>query len=351
MTGNKFQRIQNGTQQLRQMLRLVNNEIFNALVSLIGMIVVFAFMQPLYIIVVFIYVTVFIWMLKYFYDQTISLQDQQNEAIENATGSYVEGLGNILSIKATGVQKNFTQSISVTENIRKKYEQKLTRVNFQKWQMYQAFNGVIVSVFLLLIGRDVVTGVLSVGSILVVYSYVQQLVTRSGEILDTYQQLIECKSAIGRMMKILKSDDIPEGGSKKFPHIWQNITLSNINFSYPKSAHSTKALPSLNDVSLTIDKNQKIGIVGKTGSGKSTIAKILLGLYPIDSGEYRIGSQSFADTSHESLTQHMSMVLQDSEMFNMTIRENITLLRNIPEETLVKSIKIAQLESVIARCV
>ena len=170
VTGNKFQRIQNGTQQLRQMLRLVNNEIFNALVSLIGMIVVFAFMQPLYIIVVFIYVTVFIWMLKYFYDQTISLQDQQNEAIENATGSYVEGLGNILSIKATGVQKNFTQSISVTENIRKKYEQKLTRVNFQKWQMYQAFNGVIVSVFLLLIGRDVVTGVLSVGSILVVYS-------------------------------------------------------------------------------------------------------------------------------------------------------------------------------------
>ena len=45
----------------------------------------------------------------------------------------------------------------------------------------------------------------------------------------------------------------------------------------------------------------------------------------------------------------MSMVLQDSEMFNMTIRENITLLRNIPEETLVKSIKIAQLESVIAK--
>lgn len=349
ISGNKFQRVQNGTMQFRQILRMLNNEIYSTIVSIVGMIMVFAFMQPLYIVVVLLYLCSFAFMLKHFYEQTIKLQNQQNEAMENASGAYVEGLGNILSIKASGAQSKFTQSISHTEDIRKQFEQKIARVSIQKWRIYQMFTGVIASVFLVLIGKDVASGLLSVGSILIVYSYVQQLVGRAGDILDMYEQIITAKSSVGRMMTILDSKEIPQGGSKKFPEKWQKITLENINFSYSKPGDDSKEVPGLKNVSIELHRNQKIGIVGKTGSGKSTIAKILLGLYPINLGHYTIGNENFSEISHASLTKHMSMVLQDSEMFNMSVRENITLMRNISEETLLQSIKIAQLESVIAK--
>lgn len=350
VTGNKFQRIQNGAQQYRQFLRILNNEIYASIVSIVGMIIVFAFMQPHYIFVVLFYICAFGFMLKHFYEQTIHLQDQQNQAMENATGAYVEGLGNILTIKATGAQKKFTKSISDVEDIRKQFEQKLARTNIQKWRVYQIFNGVIASIFLLLIGRDVVLGMLSVGSILVVYSYVQQLTGRAGDILDLYEQIITAKSSIGRMMSIIDSQEIPQGGTHTFPKNWDRISLQNINFSYSKPQEQSKnIIGGLKNLSIEFIRNQKIGIVGKTGSGKSTIAKILLGLYPLESGNYQIGARQFSDISHASLTKNMAIVLQDSEMFNMNVRENITLLRDIPEDVLLKSIKTAQLESVIAK--
>lgn len=342
ITGNKFQRIQNGTMALRQLIRLFNNEVYSSLVSVIGMTVVFAFMQPIYIALVLVYVGTFVFMLRYYYSQTSKLQDEQNAAIERASGSYVEGLGNILSIKATGSQKNFTQSISKTEQIRKTYEQRLTTVSVQKWQLYQTFNGVMSILFLLYIGWDVTSDALSVGAILVVYSYVQQLVTRSADILDVYDQLIAHKSSVGRMMSILWSKDIPQGGTKKFPTQWNTIHMKNVSFSYAQSQ-------GLNNVSLDIPRNQKVGIVGKTGSGKSTIAKVMLGLYPFDSGDYLIENEKFEDLSHESISKHMSIVLQESEMFNMSVRENITLMRDIPDDVLLNAISIAQLESVVEK--
>lgn len=342
VTGNKFQRIQNGTMALRQLIRLINNEVYTSLVSLVGMIIVFAFMQPLYIVLVLIYTGAFLFMLQYYYKQTAQLQDDQNFAIEQASGTYVEGLGNILSIKATGAQKNFTQSISKTEEIRKTYEQKLTSVSIQKWQQFQAFNGIMSVFFLLLIGKDVSAGTISVGSILIVYSYVQQLVSRSADILDVYDQLIAHKSSVGRMMTILWSPDVPQGGTKKFPSAWNSITMKNLSFSYSQAQ-------GLKDISLEIPRTQKVGIVGRTGSGKSTIAKVMLGLYPFESGEYRIEEEKFEDISHESLSQHMSLVLQESEMFNMSVRENITLMRDIPTDILMQAIHIAQLERVIEK--
>lgn len=342
VTGNKFQRIQNGTMALRQLIRLMNNEVYGSLTSLVGMILVFAFMQPIYIMLVGLYTGIFILMLRYYYNQTSKLQEEQNAAIEQASGTYVEGLGNILSIKATGSQSNFTQSVSKTEAVRKVFEQRLTTVSIRKWQLYQVFNGIMAVIFLLLIGRDVTMGTISVGSILVVNSYVQQLISRSADILDVYDQLIAHKSSVGRMMNILWSDDIPKGGSNEFPANWDTIKMRDISFSYAGSA-------GLKDISLTISRSQKIGIVGQTGSGKSTIAKVMLGLYPFERGDYLIGNERFEDISHASVAKHMSIVLQESEMFNMSVRENITLMRDIDDQTLLHAIKIAQLEGVIEK--
>ncbi len=102
-------------------------------------------------------------------------------------------------------------------------------------------------------------------------------------------------------------------------------------------------------MTFSIPRYAKIGVVGKTGSGKSTLAKLLAGLYPLTSGKYMIDETSFYDLSHEEQTRHITLVLQETEIFNMSIRDNITLLREMDPKLLEKALTIAQLDDVIAK--
>ncbi len=95
--------------------------------------------------------------------------------------------------------------------------------------------------------------------------------------------------------------------------------------------------------------NAKIGVVGKTGSGKSTFAKILAGLYPLTSGTYTIGNDSFYDLTHDEQTSQMTLVLQETEIFNFSLHDNITLMREVPTELFAEALAIAQLNEMITK--
>ena len=79
--------------------------------------------------------------------------------------------------------------------------------------------------------------------------------------------------------------------------------------------------------------------MGKTGSGKSTFAKILAGLYSPSQGSYTIGGLSFYDLTHEEQTHQVTLVLQETEVFNLSLRDNITLMRDIDDETVKKALR------------
>lgn len=345
-TGNKFQRIQTGTNQLYFITRALNNEVYSALASFIGIIGVFLVLQPTYVIFVLLYIIAFIFMLRHFYRATKQIQEEQNQAIEQASGAYVEGLGNILAIKSAGAHKSFGAGISKTELIRKEYEMKIRKIGIQKWQFFQALNGVTMGAFLLMIGHDVTRNIITIGSIITFFNYGQQLTGKSADILDIYDQMITAKSGIGRMMSILWAQDEQHTGTKNFPVTWDTISLQDGVFQYQSEE---KGRGGLSGVSVTIGRNQKVGIVGKTGSGKSTLTKILMGLYPLSSGTYTIGATRFADINYEHTTKHLGIVLQESEMFNLSLRENITLMRDVKPDLFTKAIQIAQLEQVIEK--
>lgn len=344
-TGNKFQRIQNGLSQLSTSTRLINNDVFRTITNIIGMTIVLAFIKATYIFLIFIYVIIFALLLKHYYKLISELQNKQNQAIEKASGAYIEGLGNILTLKSSGAGIKFGKSIANIEEIRKQHEILTRKVSIGTWQLFQAFNGIMAGIFLLFVGQDVVTATVSVGSIIILFGYLQQLTSNASDVLDTYDQLILAKSGIGRMMEIYWSNPAPQGGNKLFPQQWSSISLQNAYFEYKKDYEQT--IPSLNNINMVIEKNTKIGIVGKTGSGKSTIAKILMGLYQLDSGTYKIGETNFYDINHDYVTDHIAIVLQDSEMFNLSIKENVTLMRTISPELFERAIHISQLESVI----
>lgn len=123
-----------------------------------------------------------------------------------------------------------------------------------------------------------------------------------------------------------------------------NVTFNQVTFGYPSSSQKQ-----LKELSIMIQSGETIGVVGKTGSGKSTFIKQLLKYYPAGTGEVRVGKQSITDQSKEQVRQKIGYVPQDHILFSKTVRENI--LFGKPEATdheLDEAIRISAFEQDLA---
>ena len=95
----------------------------------------------------------------------------------------------------------------------------------------------------------------------------------------------------------------------------------------------------IHNLNLTVEPGQKIAIVGPTGSGKTTIANLLMRFYELDSGSITLDGVDLKDMTREDVHRSFCMILQDSWMFNGSIRENITFGRDIPDEKILEACK------------
>lgn len=119
-----------------------------------------------------------------------------------------------------------------------------------------------------------------------------------------------------------------------------NISFNNVSFAYEKNS------PVLKNVSLTINKGEKVALVGKSGSGKSTIINLISGFYLVDSGEILVNGESL---DVKSLREVSGTVWQEPYLFYGSIRDNICLgLKDISENDMIEASKMANIHSFIA---
>lgn len=104
-----------------------------------------------------------------------------------------------------------------------------------------------------------------------------------------------------------------------FKALKKGIRLNNVYFSYSEKA------PVLKEISLEINKGDYVAIVGKTGCGKTTLAKLLLGLYETRSGDIFLDNMNIKNVSREDLSNLLGVVMQDNYLFNTSIRENLLI--------------------------
>lgn len=190
-------------------------------------------------------------------------------------------------------------------------------------------------------------GDITVGLIVVFFSYFERMVGGASDILSLYQGIIESKTGLARMMPIFWGSVDKTRGDKQFNTNWKKIIFNKVSFEYKKETKDS--FRGIKDVSLTIEKNSKIGFAGKTGCGKSTIAKLLVGLYRVDSGDYMIGTANFYDIKNDEVFKNISIVLQESEMFNLSLKDNVTMMHEYDDELFKKAIRVSQLEEVIKK--
>ena len=120
------------------------------------------------------------------------------------------------------------------------------------------------------------------------------------------------------------------------------ISFSNVDFSYPNTEEKI-----FNNLSLNIQKGEKIAIVGMSGSGKSTLLNLLLHFYDVTSGHISIDNQDLQDISSESLYNLMTVVQQDVYIFDDTLSANITLNQPFAEDDIKQAVQQSGLENYI----
>lgn len=349
MAGAKAQKLQNGTQAFVTLSEQLNNEFFQTITSTIGISIIFAYLNAQYLLFLFFYLAGFFGIIKFYYSRIQQVKNDYNKASEKSGGSYVEGLSNILTIKTLGAKDSFNTRIAEKEDIKKKYEYLGRRYGIGQWIAFQVFNGLCIAGYLLLVGHDYITGAITLGSIVIFYGYLEKLTGNASQILSVYEQTISAKIAIARMMPIFWTNNTSsDEGLMAYPNTWSEIKLINATFDYDNLGKASKQV-SLKNVSLNIRRGEHIGIVGATGSGKSTLSKIMIGLLPLTKGKYQIDDLDFYSIDHDSLSKNIALVLQDSEIFDLSLKENITLMRAESGSSLDLAIKVAHLDSVIKK--
>lgn len=119
------------------------------------------------------------------------------------------------------------------------------------------------------------------------------------------------------------------------------IEFNNVNFSYNKKELN------LENINFKLKEGETLGIIGATGSGKTTIINLLMRFYDIDSGEILINGRNIKSINPQELKQMFGVAFQNDTIFSDTIRENIVFGRDISEEDLIKAIKTSQAQEFI----
>ena len=200
-----------------------------------------------------------------------------------------------------------------------------------------AFGGI--SIVLWVGGHDVLNGKITSGSLSSFIFYSVITATSLVALSQIAGQLQTASAAAGRIFELLKIESpVKENKEnallqKMAPQKDTKISFQNVSFSYP----SRKDFLILKDFNLEIQPNEKIAIVGSSGSGKSTILQLLLRFYDVNSGAILVNNIDIRSLSFANLRQNFSYISQDCLIFSGTIFENIAyvdknITRNQVEE-------------------
>ncbi|MFB6185281.1 MAG: ABC transporter ATP-binding protein, partial [Halobacteriaceae archaeon] len=153
-----------------------------------------------------------------------------------------------------------------------------------------------------------------------------------GRIINNYQYAeAASERIIGLMNEPSKIDDNPNG--IELDEIEGNVVYDDVSFAYEGSDEKT-----IKNVSFEAEAGDMVGLVGPTGAGKTTVMKLLLRLYDIDSGSIRIDGVDIQDVKLDNLREKISLVSQEPFLFYGTVRENIAY-PDIDEETIIDAAK------------
>lgn len=166
-------------------------------------------------------------------------------------------------------------------------------------------------------GYLIINKIETVGAITVFIAYTKMLMQPIIDLSNIANNLQSSLASAERVFAVLEADEEPEDTKDEVVLPGESVEFKDVSFSYLPEK------PLIESFNLKVNKGQLIAIVGPTGAGKTTIVNLLMRFYEINSGKIEIDGKDIKDISRKSLRNTLGMVLQDTWLFEGTIRENI----------------------------
>ena len=260
------------------------------------------------------------------------------EATANKNAHLIETLRTIKTVKALGVA-NYSQWVweesSGTIANRSMRARTLSSSITVVTNLMVQFNTIGLIVFGIYRISDLE---LSLGGLIAIVMLSSRAVAPLGQIAALITSFEQTRTAFRSLDELMqKSVERPEGKSYvRRPGFEGAINFKDVNFSYPESPKK-----SLTDISFKINSGEHVGIIGKVGSGKTTLMKLVIGLYQVESGSIAIDNIDINQIDPADLRRNVGYLSQDIELLRGTIRENIAYKDlHVNDEKLLKAAEI-----------
>ncbi len=209
----------------------------------------------------------------------------------------------------------------------------------------ESLTGLSMAIIIVTGGYLVVNGSIEIGIMVACLLYIQRLFDPIRTLTMHYSVVQRAMASGHRIFELLELPveikDTPNAKPLRIEN--GSIQLKNVNFGYEDNNQILK------NINLSIEKNETVGLVGPTGSGKTSIAALIHRFYEIWDGEILIDNQDIRTVSQDSLGLNISMVLQDPIVFSGTVLENIRYRTNASNEKIIESSKSVGAHEFISR--
>ncbi|MFT9601125.1 ABC transporter ATP-binding protein [Mesobacillus sp.] len=317
--GELMSRVTNDIENVSATLNSSVIQIFSSVLTLVGTLAVMIWLSPLLTLVTMIIVPLMFMGMKWITSRTGRLYKEQQRRLGEMNG-YIEE-----TISGQKIIKSFSQEPKVIEEFRIK-NKKLKESGY--WA--QTFTGFIPKLMNMLNnlsftivaavgGYFALQGYVSIGTIVIFTEYSRQFTRPLNDLSNQFNTLLSAVAGADRVFDIIDTEEetIDQKGAAPLQNINGKVEFKDVSFSYEKGGDT------VSNLNFNAEPGQSVALVGPTGAGKSTIINLISRFYEPDKGKILIDGYDSKKITRESLRTQMGFVLQDSFLFQGSIRENI----------------------------
>lgn len=335
ISGKIVNQLARGIASTLQFINGLTNFILPMFLQSIFTIAVLAYYSPLVAFFTLVLFPIYFF-LSYYSSVKWGKEETKKNEIEDISRSRIqEVIGNIKLVKSFSNEQN--EADLVSDNLEKSNQ--IYARQSQSFHTFDFLRGLSLNVILLLI------------NLVVFYNTFQGLLS-IGEMVLIIQLVAQARRPLFAMSFILTNVQMAETGSKEFLEILDlkstefyhkketapkvtdpTITFKNVSFKYDTSETI------LDDISFTINKKEKVALVGHSGAGKSTIVNLILKFYEPTDGTMLMKDHNYNEVSHMFVRQNISLVFQENELFSTTIKENVSYGSRATEKEITEALK------------
>ncbi|RNA66796.1 ABC transporter ATP-binding protein [Alteribacter keqinensis] len=317
--GDLMSRVTNDMENVSNTLNSSVIQIVSSVLTLVGTVAVMLWLSPLLTLITMLIIPSMVFGMKWITKRTSKLFKAQQKNLGELNGYIQE------TMSGQRIVKTFSQEEKVIADFMEKNE-KLRGTAF--WaQTFSGFipklmnmlNNLSFAVIAFVGGILALNGMISIGVIVIFAEYARQFTRPLNDLANQFNLLLSAVAGAERVFNIIDEEEeaSDEAEALELAGVAGAVRFNHVSFSYEGNDDT------INDLSFKAAPGETVAFVGPTGAGKTTLINLLSRFYEATDGEITIDGQDITTVKRENLRQHMGFVLQDSFLFEGTIRENI----------------------------